>query len=126
MKKITSKITVALLAMIIVPVILIGCGNKSKVSKEVNEGCIKFINIFDSHKKDNYSYPDKGEMDEYVKFVMEHNKKNTQEEKEILDMLGDVMTAYSTDSSEVSKGKKPILYDSKKKEFMELVNKYSK
>lgn len=126
MKKITSKITVALLVMIIVPAILIGCGNKSKVSKEVNEGCIKFINVFDGHKKDNYSETTKEEMDEYVKFVNEHKKNNTEEEKEILDMLGDVMIAYSTDSSEVSKGEKPILYDAKKKEFMELLNKYSK
>ena len=121
--KITSKVVAVLLAIMILPVLLMGCGS-TKVSKEVREGTLKYINIFETHKKDNYSEPTKQEMNEYIEFVNSSKAKATPEEKEVLNKLGDVMLAYSTDSSEVSKGGKPILFDEKVKELNTLLEQY--
>jgi hypothetical protein len=121
--KITSKVVAVLLAIMILPVLLMGCGS-TKVSKEVREGTLKYINIFETHKKDNYSEPTKQEMNEYIEFVNSSKAKATPEEKEVLNKLGDVMLAYSTDSSEVSKGGKPILFDEKVKELKTLLEQY--
>jgi hypothetical protein len=121
--KITSKVTAILLTIMIVPALLIGCGS-SKVSKEVQEGTLKYINVFETHKKDNYSQPTKQEMDEYVEFVNSSMAKATPEEKEVLNKLGDVMIAFSTDASEVANGEKPILYDEKAKELNTLLEQY--
>ena len=121
--KITSKVVAVLLAIMILPVLLMGCGS-TKVSKEVREGTQKYINIFETHKKDNYSEPTKQEMNEYIEFVNSSKAKATPEEKEVLNKLGDVMLAYSTDSSEVSKGGKPILFDEKVKELNTLLEQY--
>lgn len=121
--KIISKVVAVLLAIMILPVLLMGCGS-TKVSKEVREGTLKYINIFETHKKDNYSEPTKQEMNEYIEFVNSSKAKATPEEKEVLNKLGDVMLAYSTDSSEVSKGGKPILFDEKVKELNALLEQY--
>lgn len=121
--KVTSRFIATVLTIIIISILLVGCGN-SKVSKEVREGTLKYINIFETHKKDNYSEPTKQEMDEYIEFVNSSMAKASLEEKEILDKLSDIMIAYSTDSSEVAKGEKPILFDEKVKELNKLLEQY--
>lgn len=114
----------SILTVVLISALFVGCAGKSKVSEEVYEGTQKYIGIFEAHKNDNYSKPTKEEMDQYIEFVNTSKKDATPEEKEILDMLGDVMIAYSTDASEVSKGGEPILFDEKLQELKTLLEQY--
>lgn len=123
-RKVTSKIIVLMITMMLVPALIAGCAGKSKVRTEVYEGTLKYIGIFEAHKNDNYSETTKEEMDQYIEFINNSKKNSTEEEREILDKLGDVMIAYSTDSSEVAKGEKPILFDEKAKELKTLLEQY--
>lgn len=123
-KRFASKITIVALAMILVQAILVGCAGKSKVREEIYEGTQKYISVFEAHKNDNYSEPTKEEMDAYIEFVNISKKDATPEEKEVLDILGDVFIAYSTDVSEVAKGEKAILFDEKAKELKALLEEY--
>ncbi|QGU94356.1 hypothetical protein GOM49_03880 [Clostridium bovifaecis] len=123
-RKFTSKVIVLMITMMLVPTLIAGCSSKSKIRKEVYEGTLKHIGVFESHKNDNYSEPTKEEMNQYIEFINNSKKNSTEEEREIFDKLGDVMIAYSTDSSEVAKGEKPILFDEKVKELKTLLEQY--
>lgn len=125
LNKLAVKVSAVILTMVFSIALLAGCGSTPKVSKEVNDGCLKFVDIFDAHKKDKYSTATSKELDDYVTFINGHKDKATAEEKEVLDKLGDVMEAYSTDSSEVAKGRKPVLFDQKEKDLKDLLQKYS-
>ena len=124
LKKIRAAVTV-MMVVLLIPVFMIGCSGKKKLSQEVNEGTVKFMNIFDTHKKDNYSEVTSKELDDYVAFVNSHKDKGTAEENEVINKLQDVMTAYSSDSSEVAKKGKPSYLDPKEKELKDLLQKYS-
>lgn len=125
--KIFKSFTAILLVMVLVPALLIACTSKPKLSKTVLDGTNKWVSVFEKHKSDKYSELTATEMNDYIAFMSTNKDKGTAEETDVVNKLGDVMEAYSMDSSEFSKDPKavPVQFTQKDKILKDLIQKYS-